>query len=123
MNALGTQILLELRQCNPEKLDDLPYIKELLISVAKETGATIVGQSFHKFHPIGVTGILAIAESHICIHTWPEYGYAAVDIFTCGEKFSPHQAAELLIHRLQSKDPMLTEIKRGQLPELAASNR
>jgi len=123
LNALGTQILLELRQCNPEKLDDLPYIKELLISVAKETGATIVGQSFHKFHPIGVTGILAIAESHICIHTWPEYGYAAVDIFTCGEKFSPHQAAELLIHRLQSKDPMLTEIKRGQLPELAASNR
>ena len=123
MNALGTQILLELRQCNPEKLDDLPYIKELLITVAKETGATIVGQSFHKFHPIGVTGILAIAESHICIHTWPEYGYAAVDIFTCGEKFSPHMAAELLIHRFQSKTPSLTEIKRGQLPELAPSNR
>ena len=121
MNALGTQILLELKQCNIEILDDMPYIEKLLTSVAKETGATIVGQSFHKFHPIGVTGILAIAESHICIHTWPEYGYAAVDIFTCGDKFKARLAAELLIERFHSKDPSVKEIKRGELSELVAS--
>ncbi len=122
MNALGTQILLELKQCDPKILDDLPYIKDLLISVAKEAGATIVGQSFHKFQPMGVTGILAIAESHICIHTWPEYAYAAVDIFTCGERFKAHLAVELLIEGFHSKEPSLTEIKRGELADLAATN-
>ena len=121
MNALGTQILLELKQCDREILNDMPYIREALVSVAEETGATIVGQSFHKFEPMGVTGILAISESHIAIHTWPEYAYAAVDIFTCGESFRPHEAAELLIQRLGCKESSLTEIKRGHLAELAIS--
>lgn len=121
MNALGTQILLELKQCDREILDDMPYIREALITAAEEAGATIVGQSFHKFEPMGVTGILAISESHIAIHTWPEYAYAAVDIFTCGESFRPHEAADLLIKRLNCKESSLTEIKRGHLAELATS--
>ncbi len=121
LHAPGTQILLELEQCDQKILDDMPYIKDLLTSVAKQAGATVVGQSFHKFQPMGVTGILAIAESHICIHTWPEYAYAAVDIFTSGEKFKPHLAVELLIKGFHSKKPSLTEIKRGELADLAAT--
>ncbi len=121
MNALGTQLLLELKECDREILDDLSYIQEALVSAAEEVGATVVGQSFHKFAPLGVTGILAIAESHICIHTWPEYGFAAVDIFTCGQGFEPHPAAELLIQRLRCKEPSVIEVKRGDLTELTAS--
>ena len=119
MNALGTQLLLELKDCNPDLLDDLPYIRNALLEAAEKTGATIIGQSFHQFSPQGVTGVVAIAESHLCIHTWPEYGYAAVDIFTCGENFQARKAAEMVVLSLESEDHSITEIKRGILPQLA----
>ncbi len=121
MNALGTHLLLDLKDCNARLLDDMRFIKESMMEAADEAGATIVGENFHKFHPIGVTGIIAIAESHLCIHTWPEYGYAAVDIFTCGSDFKPHRAAELIIDRLQCNRPEISEVKRGIIPELIAS--
>ena len=121
MNALGTHLLLDLKDCNPKLLDDISYIKQAMIGAADEAGATIVGETFHKFDPIGVTGIIAIAESHLCIHTWPEYGYAAVDIFTCGQGFRPQKAADLLIESLQSMQPSITEIQRGLISELTAS--
>ena len=121
MNALGTHLLLDLKDCNPKLLDDISYIKQAMIGAADEAGATIVGETFHKFDPIGVTGIIAIAESHLCIHTWPEYGYAAVDIFTCGQGFRPQKAADLLIESLQSMQPSIKEIQRGLISELTAS--
>lgn len=121
MNALGTHILLDLKGCNPELLDDLQFIQQSMVGAADEAGATIVGEKFHKFNPIGVTGIVAIAESHLCIHTWPEYGYAAVDIFTCGEEFKPHKAADMIIARLQCGRPTVTEIQRGVMSELSTS--
>ena len=121
MNALGRHLLLELNDCDREVLDDLDYIRQAMRGAAKQAGATIVGESFHKFDPIGVTGIVAIAESHLCIHTWPEYGYAAADVFTCGDDFDPHQAAELLIEKLSCVHPSITEIQRGQLAQMAPS--
>ena len=117
MNVLGIHLMLELTECNPELLDDLPYIKDAIIQAAEEVGAHIVGESFHQFHPQGVTGILAIAESHICIHTWPEHGYAAADIFTCGTSFEPRKAAQILIEKLESKKPSMTELSRGVLSQ------
>ena len=119
MNALGTHLLLELKSCNPVLLDDLPYLRNALMEAAEETGATIIGESFHQFSPQGVTGVVAIAESHLCIHTWPEFGYAAVDIFTCGKRFRPRDAAALVVRSLESGDHSITEIERGILPELA----
>ena len=117
MNALGIHVMLELKECNSELLDDLAYIKGAMIDAADGVGAHILGESFHQFHPHGVTGILAIAESHLCIHTWPEYGYAAADIFTCGNSFKPRQAAQFLIDRLESRDPSIVELKRGEILE------
>ncbi len=113
MEALGTHLLLELEGCSPELLDDLEHIRESMVGAAAETGATIVGQTFHKFSPAGVTGVVAIAESHLCIHTWPERGYAAADIFTCGSDFDPRGAAELIIARLGCTRPTVREIARG----------
>ena len=120
MNALGTQILLELKQCNRELLNDLPYLRNALLQAAKEVGATVIGQSFHQFSPQGVTGVVAIAESHLCIHTWPEYAYAAVDIFTCGEGFKPQEAVDLIVRSLESQEHSVTEIRRGVLPDLVS---
>ena len=109
-------ILLELKDCNPELLNDLDFIRGAMLQTASQVGATIVGESFHRFSPQGVTGILAIAESHISIHTWPEYGYAAADIFSCGSSFESRTAAESLVEQLEAKDPEIIEVPRGVIP-------
>jgi len=113
LNVLGTHLLLELKDCNPQLLDNLDYIRDSLVKTAEDIGAHIVGESFHQFSPQGVTGILSIAESHISIHTWPEHGYAAADIFTCGSSDMPSRAAELLIKLLESKDSEIRQVDRG----------
>ena len=121
MNALGTHLLLDLRGCNPDLLNDLQYIKQAMMSAATEAGATVLGENFHKFDPLGVTGIIALAESHLAIHTWPEHGYAAVDIFTCGSSFGYRRAAQLIIERLECAQHRTTEFKRGPMSEISAS--
>ena len=115
MNVLGLHLLLELKECNPHLLDNLDHVRDALVRAAEGVGAHIVGESFHQFTPQGVTGILSIAESHISIHTWPEYNYAAADIFTCGSSFQPRDAARVLIEQFESKEPEITEIRRGLL--------
>ena len=117
MNVLGCHLLLELKDCNPVLLNDLNFIRQAMLTAAQDVGATVVGESFHRFTPQGVTGILAIAESHISIHTWPEYGYAAADIFSCGTSFHPREAASKLVDQLQSRDPEMKEIQRGFIPQ------
>lgn len=115
MHALGTHLLVELRDCNPEIIRDLEKVKNALVSAAKEAKATIVDISFHEFSPFGISGMVIIAESHLSIHTWPEYSYAAVDIFTCGDVIKPEVAASYLIGEFESKSPSLVELKRGIL--------
>lgn len=113
MDVLGTHVLLELRDCDPELLDDLSYIRQELLRAASAVDAHVVGESFHQFTPQGVTGILSIAESHISIHTWPEHRYAAADVFTCGDGTMPERAAALIIDALRCRDPQITQIRRG----------
>lgn len=115
MHALGRHLLLELKVCNSKTLNDLKKVQDIMISAAKEAKATIVETSFHKFSPFGISGMVVIAESHISIHTWPEYGYAAIDIFTCGDVLKPETAAKHLIQKFNSKDPSIVELKRGTL--------
>ena len=121
MDALGTHLLIELKACNADLLDDLDYVRGVIVEAANEAGATVVGDMFHKFQPIGVTGIVAIAESHIGIHTWPEFSYAAADIFTCGEGLRPYRAADLLVRRFHSEQPSITEIRRGLVVPLTTA--
>ncbi|MCX5998979.1 MAG: adenosylmethionine decarboxylase [Chloroflexi bacterium] len=113
LNALGKHLLLELKDCNREMLNDVGFLQETLVSVAEQAGATVLEKYFHQFAPQGVSGAVIIAESHLSIHTWPEYGYAAADIFTCGDTVNTEMAAELLIEKLQSRDPAIMEVRRG----------
>ena len=114
MNALGRHLLVELEDCNEETLNDLEALKEVMLTAADEAGATIMGESFHRFSPHGISGVVVIAESHLCIHTWPEYGYAAADVFTCGTAVQPQKAAELLVEKLGARKHSVREIPRGQ---------
>ena len=115
MNALGKHLLLELKDCNKEVLNDISFIKSTLLAAASECGATVLGESFHQFNPQGVSGVVIIAESHLFIHTWPECGYAAADIFTCGTSVQPGKAAEMLIEKLGSETHSIIELQRGIL--------
>jgi len=115
LNALGKHLLLELKDCDKEVLNDLGFLKGTLLAAASEAGATVLGESFHQFNPHGVSGVVIIAESHLFIHTWPEHSYAAVDIFTCGNSVQPEKAAHVLIRKLGAKNHSIVEIQRGIL--------
>ena len=115
MNALGTHLLIEMQNCDKEALNDLGFLRDAMVSAAIDCGAMVMGESFHYFSPQGVSGVVVIAESHLSIHTWPEYGYAAIDIFTCGTSVEPEKAAEALIEKLGAKNHSLMEIQRGLL--------
>lgn len=113
MDALGKHLLLELKDCNQEVLNDLRFLEEVFLSAARAAGATVLEHYFHQFSPQGVSGAVIIAESHLSLHTWPEFGYAAIDIFTCGDTVDTDRAADLLIEKLESRDPAIMEVKRG----------
>jgi len=115
LNALGKHLLLELKDCDKEVIDDLGFLRDTLQAAASEAKATVLGESFHQFSPHGVSGVVIIAESHLFIHTWPECGYAAVDIFTCGDSVQPEKAAQKLIRELGAKSHTVLEIQRGIL--------
>lgn len=82
---LGTHVLLELKGC-PEELLRIPADSErILLAAAEAMQATVIEHRFHAFAPHGVSGVIVIAESHLTVHTWPEHGYAAIDVFSCGD--------------------------------------
>ena len=115
MRSLGHQIIAEFYDCNRESLNDVDFIRSAMVTAAEKAGATIVTDTFHHFSPHGVSGAVIIAESHLSIHTWPEYGYAAVDLFTCGDTVSSKKAFENLRESLESAQVSTMEMHRGQV--------
>lgn len=113
MQALGRQILVEYYDCNESRINDVEFIEQSLLESTKESGATIISHNFHKFSPYGISGVVVIAESHVAIHTWPEYNYAAVDIFTCGDTIDPWIIQEKLKDLFESVNVSSIEMKRG----------
>jgi len=105
----------ELNDCDDKLLDDIDFIKDVMLAAANEAGATVLGESFHQFSPQGVSGVILIAESHLSIHTWPEHGYAGADIFTCGTRVQPEKAAEVIIARLKPRTHSIILMYRGMI--------
>ncbi|MCX8126958.1 MAG: adenosylmethionine decarboxylase [Dehalococcoidia bacterium] len=101
-------------------MNDLEFLRSTLKDAAIAAGATVIQDSFYQFAPYGISGVVIIAESHLSVHTWPEFNYAAVDIFTCGMTTRPEAASELIVQRLESKEFELHEVKRGLMPEVPA---
>ena len=110
---LGRHVLAEFFECDPNTLNSIDKVEKYMMEAALECGATIVQKCFHMFSPYGVSGVVIISESHLAIHTWPELGYAAVDLFTCGSKCDPKVAYEFLKNKFSSKRATFTELKRG----------
>ncbi|MES2800480.1 MAG: polyamine aminopropyltransferase [Bacteroidota bacterium] len=112
--ALGNHILVEFMNCDPHIMNDVAGIERDMVAAAQKAGATVINSTFHHFSPWGVSGVVVIQESHLAIHTWPEYGYAAVDLFTCGE-MDAWISFDHLKECFKSKSYSAIEMKRGSV--------
>ena len=113
-NALGRHILVEFLGCSSAILNDVILIEKAMVEAAKAADATVINSTFHHFSPYGVSGVVVIQESHLAVHAWPEYQYAAVDIFTCGNQVQPWVAYDYLKTAFEAKHGSSMELKRGQ---------
>ncbi|MGL4634238.1 MAG: adenosylmethionine decarboxylase [Cetobacterium sp.] len=118
LETLGRHILIEFYNCDEEILKNPILIKEHMNEAARIANATIVESVFHHFNPYGVSGAVIISESHLAIHTWPEYGYAAVDVFTCGDKIDPWTAFKFLEDVFKSDRSESIEVPRGMVDKI-----
>ena len=113
MKSLGKHVIAEFYNCDVDIIKDVKKVEEAMVGAANATNATIVDVVFHSFNPYGVSGVIVIAESHLAIHTWPEYGFASVDIYTCGEEVQPWKAYEFLEYAFKAQNISVIEMKRG----------
>lgn len=113
MDALGFHYLIELSQCDPKLLEDAKIVEKILKDSIEVCGATQIGEIFHRFSPHGMSGVILISESHFSIHTWPEYGYAALDLFTCDPNLKIQETYAFLVNCFKAKKSNIVEIKRG----------
>ncbi len=119
IHTLGRHILCEAYGCDPEVLNDRRRVENIMVEAALRAGAEIREVAFHQFAPQGVSGVVVISESHLAIHTWPELGYAAIDVFTCGDTVDPWNACNYLVKSFNATDTRINEIPRGiQQPEV-----
>lgn len=118
MSALGRHILVEFFGCSPEILNEVSTIEKGMVDAAEKAGATVINSTFHHFSPYGVSGVVVIQESHLAIHTWPEYQYAAVDLFTCGESVNPWVSFDFLKEVFRAKNYSALEMRRGSIDQL-----
>lgn len=118
LETLGRHILIEFYNCDEDILRDPKLIEEHMNEAARIANATIVQSVFHHFNPYGVSGAVIISESHLAIHTWPEYGYAAVDVFTCGDKINPWTAFQFLEDVFKSDRSESIEVPRGMVEKI-----
>lgn len=113
MAAKGLHIVAELFGCPVEKISNIESIKKILNSAIKESGLVKLDEAYHQFQPAGATGFILLETSHISVHTWPEDGYAAVDMFTCGSPEKGRKAVDKCEQLFEAKKITKKELRRG----------
>jgi S-adenosylmethionine decarboxylase len=122
MKAVGRHVILEMWGC--QNLDSVDTAERALREMVVALDVNLLDLHVYPFSPVGVTGMAIVSESHLVIHTWPEHGYAAVDIFTCGAPRDPEHAVAVLREHYTPEHITVMEINRGQLdpPEYALAS-
>ncbi len=110
---MGRHVIAELWNCNLDILNDLDRLEKTFVNAALKAGAEIREVAFHKFAPFGVSGVVIISESHLTIHSFPEHGYASIDVYTCGDIIDPHIAVKFIEEKLEAKTVEKLEVPRG----------
>ena len=114
-NTFGDHYLIDLHGCDSAVIATVKPTEDALLLAAERCGSTIIEYDFHQFSPHGVSGVILIAESHFSVHTWPEHGFVAVDIFTSGEKMQPDVAIEILKEAFRAEKTDVMKVTRGVL--------
>jgi len=114
MQTLGFQTLIELTGCNSAKINNVKLVEKTLLQAAKLANLSVVNTTIHHFSPIGVSGVIVIKESHIAIHTWPEYNYIALDFFTCNASYCLDKAINYIKEVFEATKIEQQLIKRGR---------
>ncbi|MCF8009982.1 MAG: adenosylmethionine decarboxylase [Clostridiales bacterium] len=122
MKQLGRHVLAEIYGCSFNTLNNAKKVERIMVNAALESGAEVRECVFHKFSPQGISGVVVISESHLAIHTWPEFGYAAVDVFTCGDNVNPWEACNYLSEHFEAKELNANESKRGIISNTQQEN-
>jgi S-adenosylmethionine decarboxylase len=122
MEHLGRHVIIELWGCG-EIINDAALVERAMRQAVQAANANLLDIFVHEFSPQGVTGVAVLAESHLSIHTWPEYGYAAADVFTCGSTTRPEAAAEVLREAFQASYSDVRELERGVMPASIKQSR
>lgn len=112
---LGIHTIVEFYGCDKSIIQDSALVEQAFRKASEISGATIVKTTFHHFNPHGISGVVVIAESHFSVHTWPEYGYAAIDFFSCSKDVNVDRAIEYLEEVLKPKHVSRLDLKRGIL--------
>ena len=113
--SLGTHLIVEFFDCDPHTLTDKDFVERVMMEAALKSHTHPIGSFFHQFKPYGVSGVIVIEESHYTIHTWPEHGYAAIDLFYCSEDVDVEKALEILEKYFKPGRISLVEMQRGLL--------
>lgn len=113
METIGHHYIAEASGCTPAIIGKVEAVEQILVRAAEIAGVQVWSISFHRFNPNGVSGVVVISESHLSVHTWPEYGYAALDIFTCGDTAKPEKAVEWALRQFGATNVHITEVTRG----------
>lgn len=111
--TIGRHYIVEASGCDPKTIGSVEKVQQILVKAAEVAGAQVWAISFSRFPPQGVSGVVVISESHISTHTWPEYGYVALDIYTCGQHVDTEKAVVFAVEAFGSSTSHITEITRG----------
>ena len=111
VHCAGAHLIIDLYDA--ERLDDLAHVEQALRTCVEEAGATLLHIHLHPFEPTGVSGVAVLAESHISVHTWPEAGYAAFDVFMCGDA-KPEKCVDVLRNAFNPGKTAVSELLRGR---------
>jgi S-adenosylmethionine decarboxylase len=115
--SLGSHLLVEFYGCDPKSLEQEEVVRPAMVEAARESEASVVTDSFHEFKPFGVSGAVIIQESHFTIHTWPEHGFAAVDLFYCST-IAVDRAVQTLQRYFKPKRTGYMVVRRGPEEEV-----
>ncbi|WP_163538142.1 adenosylmethionine decarboxylase [Gracilibacillus sp. YIM 98692] len=113
MDTKSRHVIAELWHCNLDLLNDIDKLERIFVHAALKAGAEVREVAFHKFAPVGISGVVIISESHLAIHSFPEHSYASIDVYTCGEMINPHVAVRYIEEELGAQTTEKIEIPRG----------
>lgn len=115
--VLGKHALIDIYNVDHECIDDIEKMKKIIKMCCIKSSLHIVDSKFFKFEPIGLSGVVFLSESHVAVHSWPEYNFISVDVFTCGCNTNPEEVCKLIAKTLNSNNYKIRLFDRGVLDE------